>query len=372
MAEKKSNRTGKKQEVDVMATQGTQKGKKKKSKGEKPQKNMKARLMVWGIVVVLLVSLVIVVLNAPILQGDKLDRSWRTPRELQGKTKTILICGVDNDDNRENEAWMTDVIMLLNMDMERNEATILQIPRDTYVGQDLVEYGKINGLYYFGYKEQEGSGGIRCLAETINNQFQLYVDNYVVITMEGFRQVVDLLGGIEVTLDHDVEFENFSLPAGTHVLSGVQADEFVRFRKGYENADLDRMEMQRVFLQALMVRLLNTSKIDLASMVMSVYSHLDTDLSINEVLELANEAKELSLEAIRVIRVPGEPVTRYGMYGVDIFTVHTEKLADILNEYMRPYSDDVPATDLNVIQVQNTTDEYDDPGGTLGSASAPG
>lgn len=341
----------------------------KKDRKNKPQKSLKARLMVWGIVVVLLVATVIVVLNLRLGGGSGIDKSWQTPSHLQGKTRTILICGIDNTDDRDIEAWMTDVIMLANFDFENNKASVLQIPRDTYVGQDLVQYGKINGLYYFGYKDKDSSGGIGCLAETLYNQMKLPIDNYILITMDGFMKAVDLLGGIEVTLDHDMQFENFSLPAGTHLLSGERAMEFVRYRKGYENADLDRLMTQRYFLMALLDRLLNTSTMELASMAASIYDYLETDLTVKQLLELAGEAKELTRETIQIVRVPGEPVTRYGLYGVDIYSVHTEALAEVLNAYMRPYGDSVLATDLGVIEVQNTTDQFDDPGGIPGDAA---
>lgn len=368
MADKKRPKTDKELEITEKPEKET---KKKKEKGEKPKKNLKASLLTWGIIVVLLVALVIVVLNLRPGGGKNLSRDIGTPDYLQGSTRSILVCGIDNDEDRENEAWMTDVIMVVNFDMERGQATVLQIPRDTYVGQDLVEYGKINGLYYFGYKDVEGSSGINCLAETIHDQMQIYIDDYVLITMEGFRQIVDLLGGIEITIDEAMEFENFSLEAGTHLLTGEQADEFVRFRKTYEHADIDRTEVQRYFLTALMNKLFSMSTMEMASMASSIYPYLMTDLTISELLQLAGQAKNLSSDTITFVRVPGEPVSRYGLYQVDIYSVHTQELADILNQYMRPYSDPVPATDLNVIQVQKTTDEYYDPGETIDQYTGP-
>lgn len=369
MSKTEENKTDKK--IDQTAeSPASDKEKGKKAKKAKPKKSLKARLLVWGIIVVLLIALIFAVRGCRPGGGKGYD-AYKTPSHLQGKTKTILVCGLDNSDDRDIEAWMTDVIMMVNMDFENDSASVLQIPRDTYVGQDLVKYGKINGLYYYGYKDKDNSGGIECLIETIYNQMKLPVDNYVLITMDGFMKAVDKLGGIEVTLDQDMQFENFALPAGTHLLTGEQAMEFVRYRAGYENADLDRLNTQRYFLMALLDRLLESSTMELASMAAAIYDYLITDLTVAELLELADEAKQLTRESIQIVRVPGEPVTRYGLYGVDIYSVHTEALADVLNTYMRPYTDDVPPTDLNVIEVQNTTDEFDDPGGTLGEDAGP-
>ncbi len=345
--------------------------------------NKRGRRLVFAIIALLVIAIVLVLLNLkPAGAGDKIKEEWKTPSYLRDKTINILVCGVDTDvdrsespDAQESDATLnTDVIMLVSIDRETNKATIFQIPRDTYVGEDLVKYGKINGLYGRGYSDghdpiyKEKNPGMACLIETINYQFKLPVDNYVLITMEGFRKAVDMLGGVEVTLDQTLDFklyesdgktvkENISLEPGTHLLDGISADMFVRYRDA--EGDIGRMNVQRYFLAALMNKALNTSTKDLASLAVAIYPYLETDFSVSELLALVDEAKAMSSESISTVRVPGENVSRYGIWGVDVWSVHNEELAALLNEYMRPYTDDVSETELNTVEIRNTKDDVD-------------
>ncbi|MEG0912357.1 MAG: LCP family protein [Oscillospiraceae bacterium] len=333
------------------------------------KKNKNARILVLLIVVALVVATVFAVLNLkPAGAGNVIDSDWKTPSYLRSKTMTILVCGVDVDEEREEgkEATQTDVIIVANMDLENNTAALLQIPRDTYVGEDLVATGKINALYNWGYKsEKNGTKGVAALAETINNQFQLPIDNYVMISMEGFRKAIDMLGGIEITIDTEMDFgDGIVLQPGTHVLDGAMADLFVRYR-GYLRADIERINVQRYFMAAMMTKLMQTPTSQLVSLANAVYPYLETDLSIQQIVSLVLEVKNFKSDAITTVRVPGEPVAAYGIYGLDVFTMHKKELADMLNEYMRPHSEDVPETELNVIEIQNTTDILDETGATL-------
>lgn len=308
----------------------------------------------------------------------EIDEKYKTPKYLTDKTMNILVIGVDTDSELEgNDARkvsMTDVIMLINFDRESSKATILQIPRDTYVG-DIVPYGKINGLYQWGITdkkpgENDTAIGIEPLIQIINEQFKLTVDNYVMITMEGFRNAVDLIGGVEIILDENeepVDFEgHFVIKPGSNVLNGELAEVFVRYRN-YEHADIDRLRMQERFMEALMRKLFELSKSEMISTTMKIRDYLISDLDFSQMIALLTEVKALSMENIKVIRVPGEPVSRYGLYGVDVFSVHKKQLADLLNQYMRPYQEDVIEGELGAIEIQNTTDDFVDSGSVLGN-----
>jgi LCP family protein required for cell wall assembly len=338
----------------------------KKTKGP-VKKNRKARLLVSGMIAILVIALVIMVANIrPGGAGKEILDDWKTPAYLEGKSKNILICGLDNDEGRPEDPWLTDVIMVANFNLQDNQAALLQIPRDTYVGEALVDGGKINALYYYGYKDEDDKPGVKRLAETINTQMKLPIDNYVLITMEGFRVAVDILGGVEVVVDKTIDMgDGIVFEAGVpYVLDGVMADKFVRYR-GYAMADIERQNVQRYFMKALMSRLLETSTMDLARLAKAIYPHLETDLSISELLQLATEAKALTLDRVTVVRVPGEGVMDGKWVNNNVFTVHCKELADLLNQYMRPFAEPVPETDLEVIQLQKSTTWLGDGSATL-------
>ncbi len=338
------------------------------------------RLVIGLLTVALLAAAVLAVLNLkPVGTGEEvIEEAWKTPEYLRDKTMNILICGIDEDENRESQemAMMTDVIMVCNLDLEADKATLFQIPRDTYVGTDVVYYGKINGLYNWGRLDDENvKPGIGALVSVINEDFALPVDNYVMITMEGFRKAIDIMGGIEVTLDKDMVFNikdedekvigQVELNKGVNVLDGVTADLFVRYRD-YTNADIDRMNVQRYFLAALMSKVFSTPTSELVSLVRAIFPYLETDFSVAECISLALKVKDMSMDSVTMIRAPGEGVNGYGERKLSVFSVHKKELADMLNEYMRPYNDSVPETELGAIEIQNTYNVLDEQGVTLG------
>ena len=354
--------------TDSESKKGKPKRKIKKSKDEpKREKSVKARLGVSALAIVMVLAIIITVLSIRFCgTGNDILEEYKTPKYLRDQQMNILICGIDDEAGRDE--INTDLIMVANFDLEKHTSTILQIPRDTYVGETLVYTGKMNALYSHGYKDNpKDLPGIVCLVETINKHLQIPIDNYVLITMEGFREAVNIMGGIEITIDSaitttdgDVVFE-----PGTHLLDGNQADLFVRFREGYAMQDIDRMKAQRYFMSALMEKLTSLSKLELASLINQIYPYLETDLKIGEVISFANEAKKLEKENISMIMLPGEPVHGYGIYGVDVWSLHKKETADVLNKYMRPYGDKVPETDLELIELQNTVPYYDESWGTM-------
>jgi LCP family protein required for cell wall assembly len=342
----------------------------------KRKKSLKKWLISAGAVVVALVTVVVVLLNIRPTGGDVIDERINTPQYLKGKTMNILICGVNDEEGTEDP--MTDVIMVANIDLERRAVSVLQIPRDTYVGEDLVETGKINALYHNGYSDGGEKPGINALSKTIYAQLKLPIDNYVTITMQGFREAVNAIGGVEITLPKTIEMVdeeqgiNMVFEGGeTYTLDGDMANVFVRYR-GYSDmeqvggiGDLGRMNVQRYFLSALLDKVMGLSTAEMISVVQTVYKYLVSDLTINEMLALAQQVKQISAADIFFVRLPGEGVPRYGRAKVDVFTLHRDKTAETLNDHMRPYMDPVPPEELELIEIQNTVSWYEDEGSNL-------
>ncbi len=302
-----------------------------------------------------------------------LDNSIATKASLRSKTINILVCGIDNDADDAHQQKMTDVILVASIDLGGKTASLLQIPRDTYVG-DVTSTGKINAVYNNASAETDA---INTLAKQLNRMFALPLDNYVTITMEGFGKAVDAIGGVEVTLEQEMVFNlrdpnevvvrTITLPAGPNLLDGEMADLFVRYRD-YTRADLDRLNVQRVFLAALMHKMTSLSAMQLLQAVRAVYPYLETDFSFAELAALAMRARGFTAESVTVVRVPGEPAE---VRGQSVFSLHEQALADVLNAHMRPYADPVGVDGLDVIEVQNTTGILDNSDAPLSDYDGP-
>lgn len=138
----------------------------------------------------------------------------------------------------------TDTIILVHMP-ESGAATLISLPRDSYVSIPGYGKDKLNAAFSF--------GGPKLLVQTVESATGVRIDHYAQIGFGGFADIVDSVGGIDMCLDEAIDdpLAGLQLPAGCQHLSGAEALGFVRTR-ATPRADLDRMLNQRKFLSALL------------------------------------------------------------------------------------------------------------------------
>lgn len=213
----------------------------------------------------------------------------------------ILVMGLDK------EAKRADVIMVVGVDPERNKISVLSIPRDTRVEVSSGRYDKIN--HTMGYKNPE---------ETIINSVEkltgLPIDYYCEVTFEGFRNFIDILGGVEFDVPVDMHYEDpaqdlyIHVNKGLQVLNGSDAEGVVRFRNTYARADLQRIEVQQDFLMALFEQKLNAKYILKApAIIEEMYESVNTNLSLKNAMQYVGLLSDLSAESLSTDTLPGTP-----------------------------------------------------------------
>lgn len=238
----------------------------------------------------------------------------------------FLLVGVD-----ESKA-LTDVIMIIRLDTVSKQINILQVPRDTYVGDDIVPTGKINSIYNHPNK---GETSINALKRIISQKFKIKIDNYATITLDKFREVVDILGGVPVDVKQDLYWdENYTLEKGKHLLSGWEAEVFIRYRKGYATGDIGRMGATKQFMESLIEMMFDMSTSDAVKIAGSCYDKITTDLTINEILKLYNTVKKMDKSSIEFFMVPGDGVSE-AYNGHSIYAVDVKSFVEMLNESFR-------------------------------------
>ncbi|MFV0457885.1 MAG: LCP family protein [Actinomycetales bacterium] len=213
----------------------------------------------------------------------------------------------------------SDTTILLHVAADRKSAYGISIPRDSMVHRpdcqnpdavplDETPIGMFNSAY--------NDGGIGCTVMTVEANTGVRIDHYAVVNFEGFSAMVDALGGVDICLNepaHDTA-TGLDLPAGVSHLSGHEASQFVRARKGFgDGSDLGRIDRQQAFLSAL-IREATDSKLLLRPD--RLYSFLsaatdsvtmDTQLaSISSMSDLALQLKSLSPDQVQFITVPNE------------------------------------------------------------------
>ena len=333
----------------------------KKKKKMRTRDKVMLTISIIMIVAAVLALAAVALMNSSIFQDPNVGLGgWtndhKTDASIRDKQVNFLLCGVDKDQGRGTN--LTDVLMVVNYDIAAKKANILQIPRDTVVDEDKYPTGgthKINAIYN---RSDKTNGGINGLVTAINDNFKLSVDHYVTVTMEDFRDIVDALGGLEITSDYEfTSVDGYKIKKGTQLMDGQTAEAFVRERKHVPGGDATRQKNQRVFLSALMDRLLDATAGDLAKMVPTLVGMVGTDMTPSTILEFAKMAQGLEKENIVFHSLPG----RYGSYdGYSVFSMNAEKTAEMLNQYFRPYSDPVAASELGIKQVFDTATVEDD------------
>lgn len=286
--------------------------------------------------------------------GSLTDDIQGTNSENAKDVEYILVCGIDDDEDDDSRAGIgrTDMIMLACYDRKAGHLSILQIPRDTYVGEEVRTggTGKINGLYSHG---PDTTNRISNLAKVINDQFKLPVDHYVTIDMKHFREIIDVLGGIEMYVPWEVPNydENGNLvstiPAGNIRIDGATAEIVVRSREGYSQGDIKRLQMQQYFYAAVFRTIKTFPLSDIAKVAPGFITYVNTDYSVAEVISLAAALQKIDSSKIGFSRCPGGGLGAVnghkGMYGIN-----AEELAPLLNDHFRPYSEPVSAEELGL------------------------
>lgn len=219
----------------------------------------------------------------------------------------ILLLGLDK------EARRADVVMVVGVDPERNKVSVLSIPRDTRVEVSPGRFDKIN--HTMGYKKPEET-----IISAVEKLTGMPIDYYCEITFEGFRNFIDILGGVEFDVPVDMHYDDpvqdlhIHINKGLQVLNGAQAEGVVRFRNTYARADLQRIEVQQDFLMALFEQKLNAKYILKAPAILEeMYENVKTDISLGTAIQYAGMLNDLTAESLSTSTMPGNAKTIGGV-----------------------------------------------------------
>lgn len=258
-------------------------------------------------------------------------------RVMQGAgadRKTFLVAGFD--DAAEN----TDVLFLLCYDGEAKQSSVLQIPRDTYYN-----FGKSQNKINQIYASMRAAGNspkesLTYLSNGIAKTFGITIDGFVGITTAAFRETVDAFGGIEIEMAEDYTYadengENeIHLSKGKNILSGEQAEIFVRYRKGYVMGDLGRIDAQKLFLNSFFATVSQNIGVDEVIKVIGiVWREVVTDISLGEIIDFGiKNASRLRESKTRYATLPGEPLEAPG--GLWYYVVNKASAERVIRDYI--------------------------------------
>ena len=203
----------------------------------------------------------------------------------QRKPVSILLMGTDTGALGRTEKGRTDTLMLMTLNPKTDTTTIVSLPRDMKVnlpGYPEYSPSKINAAYTY--------GGVKETINTVQKEFNVPVDYYLLVNMGGLEKAINKVGGVDVVSPLTFEYGGYSFQKGKKVhLNGKQALAFSRMRHEDPNGDYGRQQRQRLIIAALLKKSVSYKTILNRSFLNSLSDSSQTDLSMNDMITLARK-----------------------------------------------------------------------------------
>ena len=217
---------------------------------------------------------------------------------------TFVLAGTDAEGDR------TDTIMLVSINKNNHQISMMSIPRDTHVDAPY-SVPKINSAVGYG---GGGKRGMEELMTRISEITGFMPDGYILVDLKDFVSVVNFMGGVNFDVPMDMDYEDptqnlkIHLKAGEQHLNGREAIQLVRFRSGYADADLGRTSVQRDFMQAALKQWTSPLKIwRIPFLTVMVATRIRTDMSLGNLGWIGRVGLLSHVHNIQMDLLPGEP-----------------------------------------------------------------
>lgn len=250
--------------------------------------------------------------------GENNEIKQKNPDEL-----LFVFAGVDS--NGEDTGTRTDTLMLVLCNKTSKEIKIVSIPRDTrvYVNGNL---DKINSAHSY--------GGMPLTIKTLREFMGIDLDYFLQVSFQGVVDGVDALGGIDIDLDQRVA-DAMRMNPGPHTFDGEKALWYVRFRKGYDDADLGRIKTQQDFVVSFIKQALMPKNIlKLPKVYKAMSNNMETNIPFSTLASFAWSFKNISDADISTYTIEGSPEM---IGGVSYFVPNTQSVLDLRNSIFYNY-----------------------------------
>ncbi|MBP6944598.1 LCP family protein [Patescibacteria group bacterium] len=235
------------------------------------------------------------------------DSNASAEQPAKSDRMNVLLFGVGGEGH--DGPQLTDTIILASIDLKDKKVAMLSIPRDTAYPLGGGRFEKINSVQAYAEQEHPGEGA-RVAADALGKLLEVKIDHVVRIDFSGFAKFIDAIGGVDVNVERaftdpqypteDEGWMTVSFKKGTQHFSGTQALTYARSRHGNngEGSDFARSRRQQLLMLAVREKLLSLQTLSNPSKLSALYSvvssHLQTDFTLWDFLQIAPLAKEFS------------------------------------------------------------------------------
>ena len=236
---------------------------------------------------------------AEMYQGYNDRRTARvgsTDPKFDGYTN-ILILGVDDSERQE-----ADTIFVLSFSNDTGKSRIIAIPRDTWI-TSRSNSGRIGTLY--------GWGGANLLVREVSKLLGISIHQYIIIDMATFAELIDTLGGLDIYVEEDMNYDDEVSGLSIHIgqgyqhLSGEDVQKYLRYR-GEKLGDVGRVQRQQKFIKALYAKVLQLDTLPKLPAIADIFRNkMETSAEIFDSAHLANVLRKMSSDPPTTLMLPG-------------------------------------------------------------------
>ncbi len=296
-------------------------------------------------------------------QGRKLlEDLWSSGFQYKvSRPVNVLVMGIDRvldapAGSDEVFSGRSDTMLLLRIDPTDNSVNMLSIPRDTQVEIPGIGVTKIN--------QANASGGPLLARETISKTLNgIEIDRYVRVSTDAFRELVDLLGGVDVYVPEAMQYTDntqklkIDLKPGWQTLDGDKAEQFARFRHD-SFGDIGRVQRQQALIKALRSKITNPMILPrIPGLLGAMQKYIDTNLTTEELLALVNFGQKLDKDDFKMVLLPGR-FSAPNEFRASYWIMDSQARDRVLQEYFKSSSTEAatepPLANLK-IAIQNAS-----------------
>ncbi|WP_289141599.1 LCP family protein [uncultured Brevibacillus sp.] len=276
------------------------------------------------------------VITPPPLDGGAATKAAEIP-QWDGKERVnILLMGVDRRGMKNNGLPRSDSMMLVSVDPLTKRYDLFSILRDTYVDIPGNGSSRINSAIV--------DGGPEMAMKTVSQFTGLPVDRYVITDFEGFKALIDAIGGVELDVEKNMYYHDptdkgvydINLKKGLQQLDGNKALQYVRFRHD-ATSDYTRTERQRKLLAAIANQMKNgTTLIQLPSILKEVTPYVQTNIGSMDMLKLSALGLSLNTQSPGNYQLPPMGMFRESHKAGSVLVPDVDQVQSFIQEKLQP------------------------------------
>ncbi len=285
----------------------------KKRKSMRRKRRVKTLRLIFALVVLCLIGSAIIFVGygiysagsrvynefAEMYQGyndRKTARLGATDPKFDGYTN-ILILGVDDSERQE-----ADTVLVLSFSNDTGKSRIISIPRDTWIVMR-GNSSRIGAIY--------GWGGANRMVKEVSRLLGVSIHQYIIIDMATFAELIDTLGGLDIYVEENMDYDDEAAGLSIHIgqgyqhLSGEEVQKYLRYR-GEKLGDVGRVQRQQKFIKALYAKVLQLDTIPKLPAIADIFrNRMETSAEIFDSAHLANVLRRMSSDPPTTLMLPG-------------------------------------------------------------------